>query len=236
MPNTPASSFIPQQGPAKRSRQLVSRQVHVFTVVSYVLFFGALAASAGVFLYSRHIDNQLRQEVVALDSAIANFSNEKMDQVTAFNLRINQAQSRIVNSVSAVSIFESLEDSTAQAVVVDSLTLKRVDDEKFLLTAEINTNTFDSALFQRGLYERNSVIESVMFEDVGLNKDDSEDGAPISGVSFKAELQVPLSAVPYAADSTFIPVTEQTVVEVGTSTNASTTRESEELSGNESSI
>lgn len=236
MPNTPSSSFIPKQGPAKRSRQVVSRQVHVFTVISYVLFFGALAASAGVFLYSRHIDNQLRQEVVALDSAIANFSNEKMDQVTAFNLRINQAQARIENSVSAVSIFESLEDSTAQAVEINSLTLKRVEDEKFLLTAEINTDTFDSALFQRGLYERNSVIETVAFEDVGLNKNDGEDGALISGVSFKAELQVPLSAVPYITDSMFVPVTEQTVVEVGTTTNASTTSESEELSGNQPSL
>lgn len=235
MPNTPASSFIPKQGPAKRSRQFVSRQVHVFTVISYVLFFGSLAASAGVFIYSGHIDNQLRQEVAALDAAIANFSNEKMNQVTAFNLRINQAQARIANSVSSVSVFDSLEDATAQAVAIDSLTLKRVEDEKFLLTAEISTDTFDSALFQRGLYERNSLIETVMFEDVGLNSDESEEGAPSSGVSFKAELQVPLSAVPYTTNSTFIPVTEQTVVEVSTS-SAGATPVTEELSGNQPSL
>lgn len=235
MLNTPANSFIPKQGPAKRSRQAVSRQVHVFTVLSYVLFFGALAASLGVFLYSSHIDNQLRQEVVALDTAIANFSNEKMDQVTAFNLRIKQAQARIANSVSAVSVFESLEDATAQSIVIDSLALKRVEDENFLLTAEISTDTFDSALFQRGLYERNSIIETVTFEEIGLGKDKAEEGSSSSGVSFKAELQVPLSSVPYTTDSTFIPVTEQTVVEVGTS-SASTTSENQELSGNQSSL
>jgi hypothetical protein len=236
MPNTPASSFIPKQGPAKRSRQVVSRQVHIFTVLSYVLFFGALIASAGVFIYAKHIDSKLREEVVALDTAIANFSNEKMEQVKAFNIRINQAQARIENSVSAVSIFESLEDSTAQAAALDSLNLKRVEDDKFLVTAEINTDNFDSTLFQRGLFERNPIIESVAFEDVSLKKEGGEDEKTTSGVSFKAELEVPLSAVPYTPDSTFIPVTDQTVVEVGTSTSSNAAPQRTGLSGNQPSL
>ncbi len=234
MPNTPASSFIPKQGPAKRSRLVVSRQVHLFTVVSYVLFFGSLAAAIGVFLYARHIDTQLRQEVVSLDAAIANFSKEKMEQVKAFNIRINQAQKRVSNSVSAVSIFESLEGSTAQAATIDSLTLKRIEDEKFSLTAEISTNSFDSALFQRGLYERNSVIETVMFEDVSLKRDEGDTEVGSSGVSFKAELQVPLGAVPYVPNSAVIPVTDQTVLQIGTSTDESTGED--ELSGNHAGL
>ncbi len=222
MPNTPASSFIPKQGPAKRSRQVVSRQVHVLTIVSYILFFGSLVAAAGVFLYDRHINNQLRNEVVALDAAIANFSNDKMEQVKAFNTRLEYAQNRIANSVSAVSIFESLEDSTAQAVAIQSLKLTRVEDQKFLIEANINTDTFDSALFQRGLYERNSVIESVAFEDIGLGEVEEGGEAP-TGVSFKAELAVPLSAVPYDPDGSPLPVTDMTVVDLSTTTDATAT-------------
>ncbi len=236
MPNTPSSSsFIPRQGPAKRSRQVVSRQVHLFTVLSYVLFFGALAASLGVFLYERHTETQLRGEVVALDTAIANFSLEKMEQVKAFNARLIQAEDRITNSVSAVSIFESLEGSTAQAVSLESLTLKRSGDEKFLLTAEVNTDTFDSTLFQRGLYERNPIIETVSFTDVSLGESDSEEDTPRSGVSFKAELEVPVAAVPYAPSGTNVPVTDNTVVEIGTST-ASLASSTESLPANETSI
>ncbi len=230
MPNTPSSSFIPKQGPAKRSRQGASRQVHVFTVLSYVLFFGALAASLGVFLYSRHVETQLRGEVVALDTAISNFSNEKMEQVKAFNIRLNQAQNRINNSVSAVSIFESLEDSTVQAAAIDSLTLKRSADEKFLITADINTDTFDSALFQRGLYERNPIIESVAFEEVGLGVIEGEEKLTTSNVSFKAELSVPLSAVPYIPDGTPVPVTDNTVFELGTTSDQVGTTSEETLS------
>jgi exonuclease VII small subunit len=226
MPNTPSSSFIPRQGPAKRSRQVVSRQVHVFTVLSYVLFFGALTASAGVFLYSKHIDKQLENEIVELDAAVANFSDEKMEQVKAFNTRLLQAKDRIDNTVSATSIFQSLEASTAQSVSLTSLSLKRVEDQTFLLTAKINTDTFDSALFQRGLFERSPVIETVSFEDISLGATDSEENSPRSGVSFEAELKVPLSAVPYKPDGTPVPLTDNTVFEVSTTTpqNASSTQ------------
>ena len=237
MPNTPSSSFIPKQGPAKRSRQVVSRQVHVFTVLSYILFFGALTASAGVFLYTKHTDSQLQNEVIALDAAIANFSTEKMEQVKAFNVRLIQAEERIKNGVSAVSIFESLEASTAQAVSLQSFALKRVEDETFLLTAEVNTDTFDSALFQRGLYERNSIIENVSFEDLSLGTTDSEEDAPRSGVSFRAELEVPLTAVPYMPEGTALPLTETTVVEISTSTEVvSTSTEPLENEDNQSGI
>ncbi|MEK7461964.1 MAG: hypothetical protein AAB618_00075 [Patescibacteria group bacterium] len=221
MPNTPSSSFIPKQGPAKHSRQVVSRQVHLFTVLSYVLFFGALAASAGVFLYARHIDSQQREEVAALDTAIANFSDEKMEQVKAFNTRLMQAEDRITNSVSAISIFEALEESTVQAAALESLTLKRVADEKFLITALINTDTFDSTLFQRGLYERNPVIKTVSFEDVSLGTVAGEESEKPAGVSFKAELQVPLTAVPYVPEDQLIPQTGMTVISSSSSVPAS---------------
>ncbi len=218
MPNSPSSSFIPKQGPAKRSRQVVSRQVHVFTVISYVLFFGALAASVGVFLYSRHTDNQLKEEITGLDTAIANFSNEKMEQVKAFNLRLIQAQERVYKSVSTVSIFESLEAATAKTIAIESLTLKRIGDEKFQITAEVSTDTFDSALFQRGLYERNSIVEKVSFEDLSLGDANSEEEGLRSGISFKAELEVPLNTIPYNPDGIVIPVTDNTVLEISTST------------------
>ena len=112
--------------------------------------------------------------------------------------------------------------------------MKRIEDEKFSLKAEISTNSFDSALFQRGLYERNSVIETVMFEDVSLKRDEGDTEVGSSGVSFKAELQVPLGAVPYVPNSEVIPVTDQTVLQIGTSTDESTGED--ELSGNQAGL
>lgn len=202
MPNSPSSSFIPKQGPARRSRQVVSRQVHLFTVFSYVLFFASLAGSVAVFLYSKHLSNQLDSEVEALNGEIGSFSDVKMEQVRSFNMRLQQAADRIGNSVSSVALLESLEDATVQAVSIEKLHLERIADETFVVTAEINTDTFDSSLFQRGVYERNPIVKSVMIEDLGLAKEaDQEGGSVSSGVSFKAELHVPLKGVPYSPDA-----------------------------------
>jgi hypothetical protein len=234
MPNSPSSSFIPRQGPAKRSRQVVSRQVHIFSVLSYVLFFGALAASAGVYLYLGHVETQLREEVVALDAAIANFSTEKMEQVKVFNTRLTQAHDRVRNSVSTVSIFESLELSMAKSATIQTFGLQRIDDEKFLLTANVDTDTFDSALFQRGLYERNPVIETVSFEDVGIEEAGEEGGS--GGVTFKAELSVPLSAVPYSPVDSMVPLTDTTVVDIDSLPAVGTSTEQDVSSDNESTL
>lgn len=217
MPNSPSSSFIPKQGPAKHSRQVVSRQVHIFTVVSYMLFFASLAGSVGVFLYHKYTSNQLDAEVVALSGEIGSFSDVKMEQVRSFNMRLNQAADRISNSVSAVAVLESIEDATVQSVAIDSLEMKRVADETFVVTAEIITDTFDSSLFQRGVYERSPIVESVFIEDLGLAEDsESESTSASRGVSFKAELRVPLNSVPYNPATINQPVVAVPPVTVGT--------------------
>jgi hypothetical protein len=227
MPNSPSSSFIPKQGPARRSRQVVSRQVHLFTIFSYVLFFAALAGSVAVFLYSKHLSNQLDSEVEALNGEIGSFSDVKMEQVRSFNMRLQQAADRIGNSVSSVALLEALEDATVQAVNIEKLHLERIADETFVVIAEISTNTFDSSLFQRGVYERSPIVKSVMIEDLGLAKETNEEGESVSsGVSFKAELHIPLKSVPYSPEATISqPVINSDIT--ATTSTASTSESSE---------
>jgi hypothetical protein len=170
-----------------------------------VLFFASLAGSIAVFLYSNHLSNQLDSEVEALNGEIGSFSDVKMEQVRSFNMRLQQAADRIGNSVSSVALLESLEDATVQAVSIEKLHLERIADETFVVTAEINTDTFDSSLFQRGVYERNPIVKSVVVEDLSLAKEADQEGSSVSsGVSFKAELNVPLKNVPYRPDATII--------------------------------
>ena len=231
MPNSPSSSFIPKQGPAKHSRQVVSRQIHLFTVLSYVLFFATLAGSVGVFLYHKYTSSQLDAEVTALSGEIGSFSDVKMEQVRAFNMRLNQTADRIGNSVSAVAVLESIEDATVQSVNIDSLEMKRDGDETFVVTAEITTDSFDSSLFQRGVYERSPIVESVLIDDLGLAEDGETDSDALNKqVSFKAELHVPLNGVPYKPASTLPIVTELPPVNVATTSTTTDIIESNEIS------
>jgi hypothetical protein len=196
MPETSSSSFIPRQGSVKKVRK-TSRQVYIFTLVGYVLFFSALVSSAAVFLYQRHVDTKYQEKVVQLNSAIANFSDIKMEEVRSFNMRLLQSKERIENTVSAATLLESLEKATAQSVGFESFALKRIEDEKFELTAELNSPSFDSALFQRQLFEREPAIDSVEFEDVSLAENVEEGVQTV--VTFRAILGVPLENISYEA-------------------------------------
>lgn len=216
MPETPNSSFIPKQGPAKKTRY-ASKQVHLFTILSYVLFFGALLASAGVFFYDRHIDAALEDEVRNLNIAITNFSDENMEEVRAFNSRLIQAKNRLDNSISLAAMFESLEESSAQSISLEALTLKRVADDRLFLEADIVTDDFDSALFQRGLYERNPVIENVTYVDLGLGETEEGEASP-SEVKFTAELEIPVTAIPYEPPASAAPVSLPLLTDIATTT------------------
>lgn len=199
MPNTPNASFIPKQGPVRQIKRTATRQIHVFTVVSYVAFVATLISSLGVFLYNRHLDNQLQSEVEKLSGAIGGFSDSDMLRVREFNVRLRQAHARINQSVSLVSIFEALEVATAKSVVLTDLIIKREEDSNFKLTAKVSSNSFDSSLFQRGLYERNTIIKDVSVSDLTIAKATPDD--PISGVSFVAKIIVPLQTIPYTVDT-----------------------------------
>ena len=195
MPNTPNASFIPKQGSAKRVRQTASRQVHILTVVSYVLFVATLVASMGVFFYNRYLDKRLNGEVEKLSSDIGGFSEADMDTVREFNIRLHQAQGRIDKSISITSVFGALEDATLKSAAISELTITREDDSQILVKAKVNTDSFDASLFQRGVYERNSVIKDVEITDLTLDRNTEENS--ISGVSFLAKITVPLQDIPY---------------------------------------
>ncbi len=230
MPNTPQKSFIPRQGTATKRRQGASRRVYVFTVLCYFLLFSTLIATGAVFIYGRVIDAQLEDEIVALNEAIGVFNQEEMNKVRDFDIRLRQAQFRIDNSVSAASIFTALEAATVRTVQISELTLERMADTEFVLNANVITDGFDSSIFQRGIFERNDVIESVKIENLALGQETTGEGQIIaagSQVAFTARLGVPLTKVPFIPNqSTPAPVPVTPPV----STEATSTSTDNELS------
>ena len=225
MPNSPSTSFIPRRGPAKRAQHAVSRQVYIFTLISYILFFATLMAAGGVFFYDRYIDQKLEAEIVALNSAIGSFSESDMEVVRELDMRLRQTHSRLDKSVSVVSIFDALEQATVETVKISDVELVRQDDSQFVLTSTIETDTFDSSLFQRGVYERNQIFSSIDVTDLiiaSAGSEEEEETAPT--VNFTATLEVPLSAIPFVPGSVVSPVTvdlfeDQITPEVSTSTD-----------------
>ncbi len=197
------ASFIPKRGTATRRNKSRGSRVYLLTIVSYVLIIASLIASAAIFFYERHVTKQLQQEISGMNTEVNDFKQSKLEQVQEFDQRLKRAKKRLDHSVSLTSIFDALEDATIRTVQLKSLNLLRDGDERIVLEAEVETDTFDSSLFQRGIFERNEIIKEVELQDVsiGTNEEgDSEDEETFSvskNVIFIAYLSVPIEEVPY---------------------------------------
>lgn len=219
------NSFIPKRGPVNKKKSgATSRPVYVFTLISYILMFATLIAVAGSYFYSKVVDQKLQQEVALLNTEISSFSEADMQKVLDFDARLIQAADRLNNSVSVASVFDSLEAATIDTVQISTLDLVREADDQFVLSAAIATDSFDSTIFQRGVYQRNQSISDIeitaLTNGVGLDQEGNSNAA-ISGsgpiVSFIAKLTIPLSSVPYVVGQTApapIIITEPVVEEI----------------------
>ncbi len=231
MVDVPNNSFIPKRGPVKKARRAVSRQVYVFTFVSYILIFASLVASLGVFIYRQVVDRQLDAEIAALNTEIASFSQADMERVTAFNTRIEQAKARLNATVSVASLLNIIEQSTISTVQFASFSLEREQDEQLVVTTQIETDSFDSVIFQREVMKQNPALSSIQVSDLVIKDatlqellvpDATEIFSSESLVSFSSILTVDTDTVAYnpALPAVSLPTTLSESVNIGNATSS----------------
>ncbi len=202
------NSFIPKQGPVRRSRAVNSKPVYIFTLISYILVFSALLSSGMVYMYSQYIHKQLANQIELLNSDINTFSVADMERVYEFDLRLQQAFTRLDNNVSIVSVLNLLESSTVGTVEIEKLEIERVGDTSLELLVTMNTESFDSTIFQRNVQEQKQSFESIVVkklktstgateEEDGERSIVNEESSLITKVSFDAEIEILLPSVPY---------------------------------------
>ena len=201
------ASFIPKRGATPRRQKTRGGKVYLLTIISYILIFAALVASAGVFFYDRYTKSQLQDEVTAMNQEVSNFKQADMARVQEFDARLQKAKNRLDNSVSITSIFDALEAATIDTVIINSLLLTRNADENFVMQVSIDTNDFDSSLFQRGVFERNDTIENIEIDSLAVRTAANAQNATLDKtVSFNAFLSVPVSNIPYEVEAVTVPV------------------------------
>jgi hypothetical protein len=217
------ASFIPKRGTTNRRNKSRSGRVYLLTIISYVLIIATLIASAGIFFYERYVTKMLQKEISTMNAEVNDFKQADLEQVQEFDRRLKIAKKRIEYTVSLASIFDAIEVATIQTVQLKSLQLLRDKDERIVLEAEIVTDNFDSSLFQRSVFESNSVIQEVEVKNLtlGITREEDEVSTSRKTVSFTARLAVPLGAVPYIPDRNVEPIREiviQPAIEISSTT------------------
>lgn len=198
MPDPSNSSFIPKRGPAKKSRSVASKRIYIFTIVSYVMLFSSLLATGGVYFYKEMMKDRLTAEIALLNKEISTFSEADMNRVLEFENRIGQARSRFDVSISLATVFSALESATAQTVKINTLDIEREDDTRVLVSGDMITNSFDSAIFQRSTFQDSGVISTVEIENINAaNVDGGSESQPgDKNLSFTATLGFPIDSIP----------------------------------------
>jgi len=214
--NSTPSSFIPKRGSNRAKRKKPARRIFVFTLVAYSLIFASLLASGASYLYLNYTTSLLQEEVSTLNSEINTFSISDLSVVSEFDLTLQRANNRLNNTASVATLLEAVDSAIAQPVQIESLEMERIDDQYMLLTAEVITQSFDSALFQRGLLNDEArLFTDVVFEDVSIavseEDEDSETTATSNEdqVTFNVTARVPIDSLSYETfrpDTLSIPV------------------------------
>lgn len=208
MADPSSTSFIPKRTPQKRSRKAASRQVYVFTLISYTLIFAALIASVLVFFYHRYLENQLAEAVADLNTAIASFEVAEMERVLELDARLDQASERVEQSASGVALLGAIEEATVSTVQLNGAKIERLGDTGYELSADFIADSFDASLFQRGVLERSDVIESVLVNELTIARatGDEDDNGPVSvssgqyNVNLNSVVEFAIESVPYTPE------------------------------------
>lgn len=206
MSDPQSASFIPKQNPVKARHRIVSKQIYLLSILSYVLISISLVASAGIFFYQYQTDKVLASEKKDLNEAIAKFKQDDMDSVIALDERLQAIETLVADNLSFRTVLKIIEDSTIDTIRFLGATIKRDDTNKITLEADIETDSFDSVLFQRGIYEQATAIGSIEVEDVQIALAPSgADGSTVANtprISLAAVFSVDPGTIPYVPSST----------------------------------
>lgn len=161
------ASFIPRQTPGVGQRRKSRRSLGLFGYGSYVVFGGAILASLGMFFYGQHIQSLLVDRQSELESVKNQFDSTEMQRVQEYESYLNTVNILFAQNIRSQNLFTAIEDSIAQSALMDTFTIER-EGNQLLVQAEVTADSFDTALFQRSIYEEYPLLSTFSLEDVAL--------------------------------------------------------------------
>jgi len=204
MPGSPNTSFIPKRNPVHNERRNSKQTFYIGSFIVQVVFVATLLATAVVFFYEQTVKSALDKEILSLNDSVATFKDADMQKVIKMDLSLNQVKYRLDHAVSIVSILKAIEDATIDNAYINSFKLDRKTDKAFLVDATIETDSFDSILFQRKILSDSPNLVISKLDDINLENTPPDNGLFTSElksdrikVAFKVALDLEASNFPH---------------------------------------
>lgn len=231
MPDQVNPSFIPKQNPAQLTRRNPSRQVFVLAILSYTLIVAALLAAGGLYAYERYVNKSLAKEIESYNTEIASFNTEEFQNVVALSEQLTQAKKLLDGRVAMATVLDIIASSTIDTVQFTDAKLERLLNGDVSFEASAKTDSFDSILFQRRIYDEAAKIATVDLSDVDISfgsEAGEEEGSDTgeTEVTFSAVFSLKKDDLPVKAGEVIPPVVPRPSQAVPTSSPASSTASS----------
>jgi len=203
MENSQGTSFIPKSPVKGTVKPRGVRRVYILTYVTYVLFFGTLLATAGVFMYGLTIDAQLVSEKERLSVERDSFNQADLEKVRELESRMDTAFSILDRHVSLHSVFKALEVVTLRPVQLYGFEYTKDLNNSLNLTLLARTKNFNNALFQREILSGNAILNGATISDIKYTGSEPEDGLPAASeeVQFTITKKLSVGDIPYTGSS-----------------------------------
>ncbi len=172
--NPQGTSFIPHRPTQGNIKNRGVRKVYILTYVSYIVFFGTLLATGGVFAYTFTLNAQLAHQQQLLSQERSKFKQSDLESVKELERRINTSRERMDKHVSVLSVFEAFEKAAVESLHFVSFAYTRELDAAPEVTITGDTDTFNSVLFQRDVLSGNPVLAKATVSGVALSTDSVE--------------------------------------------------------------
>lgn len=167
MANDSRPSFIPRRTPTAPKKQRNARSIGVFGYLSYILFFGSILLSMGMFVVSQQVQSTLQEKQTELTSIKDQFQQSEMDRIREYENFLEQTTAVFGRSISIGQLFTAIEGSVVKSAFLTEMTLERTTSE-LMLEAAVQSDSFDTALFQRSVYEEFPILTTFTLDNVAL--------------------------------------------------------------------
>jgi hypothetical protein len=191
------NSFIPKKpmGLPQESAVATVRSTSLFSVISGIIFVGALLVSGGLFVYGKILKGQINKADKAIIEAREVYEPEKIKELIDIDNKMTSAKNLLRSHVAVSKVLTLLEDLTLKKMRFTSFEyLKKGSNPTVMISGDIQT--YNALAEQQEVFSKNEFIRNSKFTDFNLG-----DNGYIS-VKFSADIDPGLISYKKIMDST----------------------------------
>lgn len=175
------SSFIPKSSARVPSRTRVTHRIYVLSYISYIVFFGALFAVAGVYLYGSNVARSLEALKSQLVTERSRFNNEDIEAIKLLDKRLSTAEQFVEESSAPSRIFGDIEDVVASNIQFSGFKYRYLSNRQFEIALTGRAEELNEIVWQRELLKNTNILRDAVVSKYDYSVDGESSVTTVSG-------------------------------------------------------